>query len=79
MLKKMVKDGNSNALILDRAILELLGIGEGSMVKLHTDGKSLILTPEKASTPTEVFMTDTERFQDIIKTQEACLRLASKA
>lgn len=37
MLKKLVKYGNSNALILDRAILELLNINEGAVLKLHTD------------------------------------------
>mgnify|MGYP000288822176 CR=1 FL=1 len=50
MLKKIVKYGNSNALILDKALLELLEIEEGSVVKIKTDGKSLIITPqEKAS------------------------------
>ncbi len=45
MLKKLVKYGNSNALILDKAILELLNIKEGSTIKIKTDGKSLIITP----------------------------------
>jgi len=49
MLKKLVKYGNSNALVLDRAILDLLNIGEGSVVKLSTDGKSLTITPEKVT------------------------------
>ena len=71
MLKKLVKYGNSNALILDRAILELLGIGEGSMVKLHTDGKSLTITPEKASTHTEVSMTGTERVQEFLENKKS--------
>ncbi len=55
MLKKLVKYGNSNALILDRAIMELLNMQEGSVVKFKTDGKSLIITPveeEKASSIT---------------------------
>ena len=55
MLKKLVKYGNSNALILDRAIMELLNMKEGSIVKFKTDGKSLIITPveeEKASSIT---------------------------
>lgn len=47
MLKKLVKYGNSNALVLDKAILELLNIAEGSVLKISTDGKSLILTPQK--------------------------------
>lgn len=71
MLKKLVKYGNSNALILDRAILELLNIGEGSVVKLHTDGKSLIITPEKAVTQEEVSMTGTEIIQDYVQTKKS--------
>ncbi len=46
MLKKLVKYGNSNALVLDKALLELLDIEEGSIVKLKTDGTSLIITPQ---------------------------------
>lgn len=46
MLKKLVKYGNSNALIFDKAILELLDIQEGSVLKIKTDGKSIILTPQ---------------------------------
>ena len=46
MLKKIVKYGNSNALVLDKALLELLNIPEGSIVKIKTDGVSLIITPQ---------------------------------
>ena len=51
MLKKLVRYGNSNALVLDKAILELLNIAEGSVVKISTDGKSIILTPYQPATP----------------------------
>ena len=44
MLKKLVKYGNSNALVLDKAILELLNIPEGAHVKIKTDGTSLIIS-----------------------------------
>jgi antitoxin component of MazEF toxin-antitoxin module len=44
MLKKLVKYGNSTALILDRPILDLLNIPPGAVVKLRTDGKSLVIT-----------------------------------
>lgn len=64
MLKKLVKYGNSNALILDRAILELLNIGEGSVVKLHTDGKSLVITPQEAVESKGVFATGMEILAD---------------
>ena len=45
MLKKLAKYGNSTTLVIDKAILELLNMNESSVVKLHTDGKSLIITP----------------------------------
>ncbi len=50
MLKKLVKYGNSNAIILDKAILELLEIEEGSIIKVKTDGTSLIITPHHYTT-----------------------------
>ena len=48
MLKKLVKYGNSYALVIDRSIMELLDIQEGSAVKLKTDGRSLIVTPQSS-------------------------------
>ncbi len=48
MLKKIVKYGNSCALVLDKALLELLNMEEGSVVKIKTDGISLIITPQHA-------------------------------
>lgn len=51
MLKKLVKYGNSNALVLDKAILELLNIPEGAVLKIKTDGKSIILTPHLEHDP----------------------------
>ena len=49
MLKKLVKYGNSTALVLDKAILELLNISEGAVVKLKTDGTSLTITPHEVT------------------------------
>lgn len=49
MLKKLAKYGNSTTLVIDKAILELLNMDESSIVKLHTDGKSLIITPVVAA------------------------------
>src|SRR5438445_13238172 len=63
MLKKLVKYGNSNALILDRAILELLNISEGAVVKLHTDGKSLVITPHEPAEAKDVWMEGMERLE----------------
>ena len=45
MIKQLSKVGNSNALILDRAILELVGLEEGGEVQIKVRDGSLILTP----------------------------------
>lgn len=45
MIKQLRKVGNSNALILDRAILELVGLEENGKVELTVHDGSLIVTP----------------------------------
>lgn len=50
MLKKLAKYGNSTTLVIDKAILELLNMDESTIVKLRTDGRSLIITPSDADT-----------------------------
>lgn len=45
MYKKLARHGNSNALLLDKPILELLNITENTQLKITTDGTSLIITP----------------------------------
>lgn len=65
MLKKLVRYGNSNALILDKAILELLNIEEGSTIKIKTDGTSIILTPHKKATSETVSETFTHNQANI--------------
>lgn len=61
MLKKLVKYGNSTALVLDKAILELLNITEGAIVKIKTDGVSLTITPQDAAKTEHVTPTITSQ------------------
>lgn len=44
MKKKLVRHGNSLALILDKPILELLDIDADSDIELHTYGRYLLLS-----------------------------------
>ena len=60
MIKQLRKVGNSNALLLDKAIMELLGLNENGRVQLSIANGSLIVTP------TDPRPVDRERF-------EACL------
>jgi len=60
MIKRLRKVGNSNAVLLDKPIMELLGLEEDGRVQLTVDNGSLIVTPVNPH------RADPERF-------EACL------
>ena len=45
MVKTLTKHGNSYAIILDKPILELLGIDPDSPLEISTDGKVLTIAP----------------------------------
>jgi antitoxin MazE len=45
MKKKLTRTGNSVALVLDKPLLEQLGIDENSEVEISTDGDVLVMTP----------------------------------
>lgn len=45
MKKKLVAVGNSAALIIDKAIMRLIGIGPKTVLRVTTDGYRLILEP----------------------------------
>lgn len=47
MIKQLRKVGNSNALLLDRAVMELIGLEEKGKVQLTVHNGSLILTPAR--------------------------------
>jgi antitoxin component of MazEF toxin-antitoxin module len=45
MLKTLTRHGNSYALIIDRAILDLLKITPETPLELSTDGRTLTISP----------------------------------
>lgn len=47
MVKHLTQHGNSAALVIDKAVLELLHITMKTPLELATDGKSLIISPLK--------------------------------
>jgi antitoxin MazE len=47
MIKKLSKHGNSLALVIDRSILELLGIDERTPLDVSTDGRALVVVPSR--------------------------------
>ena len=45
MVKKLTRTGNSLALVLDKPLLEALGIDESTELEISTNGDVLVVTP----------------------------------
>ena len=45
MIKQLKKVGNSNAIILDKALIELVGLEENGDVQITVHNGSIIITP----------------------------------
>jgi antitoxin component of MazEF toxin-antitoxin module len=61
MIKKLIKHGNSSALIIDKPILELLKISDNTPLEINTDGKSLIISPQLDEQAEEKIKTSLEK------------------
>jgi len=55
LIKTLTQHGNSAALIIDKPILEMLGITIETPLRITTDGKSLIVSPVSDGDRTERF------------------------
>jgi antitoxin component of MazEF toxin-antitoxin module len=60
MVKRLIKHGNSLALVIDRSILELLEIDPDSPLSITTDGDCLIVTPIRDAVGRDRFRTALE-------------------
>ena len=49
MVKKLTKHGNSRALVIDKAVVELLKIDKETPLEVSTDGKKLTIAPAPVS------------------------------
>ncbi len=45
MIKTLQKHGNSHALVIDKALMEAIGIQDDSPLQITLSGNSLIVTP----------------------------------
>ena len=68
MIKTLSKVGNSQALILDKTLLELIGVGERGEVELQVQGDTLLIRPAgggaRRAELTRVGTELMDRFQD---------------
>ena len=55
MIKKLTKHGNSLAVVIDRAVLDLLKIDADTPLEISTDGQVLVISPVRDNTHREKF------------------------
>jgi antitoxin component of MazEF toxin-antitoxin module len=49
MLKKLTRIGNGIAVVLDKPLLEELGLDEGAEVEVSTNGQIIVITPKRSA------------------------------
>jgi antitoxin component of MazEF toxin-antitoxin module len=49
MIKKLTRTGNSIAVVLDKPLLEELGLDENAEVEVSTNGQVIVITPKRSS------------------------------
>ncbi|MFA5257911.1 MAG: hypothetical protein WC360_07165 [Opitutales bacterium] len=57
MIKTLRRVGNSHSINFDKALMEQMGVREGSRMQLHMDGRNLVITPVDDRIPDDVFET----------------------
>lgn len=73
--KKLTKHGNSYALIIERPILDLLGIDSETLLQISTpDGASIVITPIKSKAEQRRFSASLKKINK--KYEHALKRLA---
>ena len=74
MIKSLTRHGNSMALVIEKPILELLGVSSETLFDITTDGKVLILSPVQNDTLSKKVMKSAEKISK--KYKKALKKLA---
>lgn len=65
MTKHLTAHGNSAALVIDKPILELLGITLKTPLEISTDGKSIVISPVRNVARVNKFRTALKRVNEM--------------
>ena len=71
MIKQLRKVGNSNALLLDKPLLELVGLEENATVEITVDHGNIIISPVSPETISEA--RTEELLSKIVRTRRSVL------
>ncbi len=61
MTKKLIRHGNSAALVLDKALLDLLNVEMDTPLEVTTDGHNIIISPQSDAKAEEAVLQALER------------------
>ena len=61
MIKKLTRTGNRVAVVLDKPLLEAVGLDEDSEVEISTNGQVIVLTPKRDSARERKFRKSVEK------------------
>jgi antitoxin component of MazEF toxin-antitoxin module len=61
MVKKLIRHGNSVALVIDKPIMEILNITNETTFELTTDGRNLFLSPQTEYTQEKDILNSLEK------------------
>jgi antitoxin MazE len=61
MTKKLIRHGNSAALVLDKALLELLKVEMNTPLEVTTDGRNIIISPQSEERAEQTLLEVLER------------------
>ena len=76
MIKQLRKVGNSNALLLDKPLLELVGLEENANVEITVDHGNIIISPVS---PETISAARTQELMDkIVRTRRSALEKLAK-
>lgn len=81
MIKKLSKHGNSLAVLIDKPILDLLGMNENTHINIKTDGVNIIIEPIKSPSKIPLISKDPKlqkSYEELVEKYDAVLRKLSK-
>jgi antitoxin MazE len=61
MIKKLTRTGNSIAVVLDKPLLEELGLDEDAEVEVSTNGQIIVITPKRSAVRDRKFRNAVEK------------------
>ena len=61
MTKKLIRHGNSAAVVLDKALLDLLKVEMDTPLEITTDGKNIIISPQQSADAEPTLLASLER------------------